>query len=196
MKTKLNQDTQRNNPTFIQCLIGALMFDKQIYKQFNDNAEFILRALATVSTTGISMAVTMKYTIKQTGPGDQFLDLQMMAVAFSTVLVGWMMWAFITKVICQIMGGASEFRNKMRSIGITYVPGPLIILAVIPVLGEFILFFVWLWVLASATRSIQVTEQIHPLKALAISLVGWFLSWILLPVLMLGNYFYSQSPNP
>ena len=102
MKTKLNQDTQRNNPTFIQCLIGALMFDKQIYKQFNDNAEFILRALATVSTTGISMAVTMKYTIKQTGPGDQFLDLQMMAVAFSTVLVGWMMWAFITKVICQI----------------------------------------------------------------------------------------------
>ena len=196
MKTKINQNPHRANPTFLQCLVGALMLDKKIYKQFNDNAEFILRALATVSITGISMATTMKYTIKETGPGNQFFDFQMMAVAFSTVLVGWMMWSFITKVVCQIMGGKNELRDKMRSIGIAYVPGPLIILAMIPVLGEYILFLVWLWILATSTRSIQVTEQIHLLKALAINLVGWFLSWVLLPILMLGNYFYIQSSNP
>ena len=196
MKTKMNQNNHDEIPTFVQCLIGSLMLDKQIYRQFNHNAALILRALATVSMTGLSMAITMKYTVTQNESASQYLDFQMMAVAFSTVLVGWMMWSFITKVICQLMGSKNELRDKMRSIGIAYVPGPLITLAMIPVLGEYILFLVWIWILATSTRSIQVTEQMHPLKALSISLVGWFLSWILLPVLRLGNYFYVQNPGP
>ncbi|GIS64505.1 MAG: hypothetical protein CM1200mP3_07530 [Chloroflexota bacterium] len=105
-------------------LNGSLMLDKQIYRQFNHNAALILRALATVSITGLSMAITMKYTVTQNESASQYLDFQMMAVAFSTVLVGWMMWSFITKVICQLMGSKNELRDKMRSIGIAYVPGP------------------------------------------------------------------------
>ena len=194
MKTKIDQSTQDYDPTFLQSLIGSLLLDKRIYKEFNINPAFILRALFAVSISGISMAVTMKYTTQRIGFRDQFLDFQMMAVAFSTVLVGWMLWSFVTKVICQAMGGTAELRNTMRSIGITYVPGCLLIIGIIPLMGESILFIVWLWILAAATRSIQVTEQIHLLKALSISLVGWFLSWVLLPVIMLGNYFYTQTP--
>ena len=130
--------------------------------------------------------------MKYTTPESELTEYSLMImVAFSTVLVGWMMWSYLAKVICQILGTESEFRDMMRSIGIAYSPGILSIFITIPIAGSYILLIIWIWVLLSVTRSIQSTQNLSFIKSLIPGLVGWFMAWILFPFLMLGNYFIA-----
>tara|TARA_B100001123_G_scaffold406154_1_gene497143 strand:- start:1077 stop:1325 length:249 start_codon:yes stop_codon:yes gene_type:complete len=79
----------------------------------------------------------------------------------------------------------------MRTIGISYGPGIFIIVAAIPLIGQFILFIIWIWILASVTYGIKHTHDIALSKALVPGILGWFLAWIMLPWLMLGSYLYA-----
>ena len=170
----------------INYLIKAAMLDRSVYSIFKQSPEMVMNSLITVSITGLSIAAAMKYTTPESELTEYSL---MIMVAFSTVLVGWMMWSYLAKVICQILGTESEFRDMMRSIGIAYSPGILSIFITIPIAGSYILLIIWIWVLLSVTRSIQSTQNLSFIKSLIPGLVGWFMAWILFPFLMLGNYF-------
>tara|TARA_B100000427_G_C15381847_1_gene539305 strand:+ start:228 stop:749 length:522 start_codon:yes stop_codon:yes gene_type:complete len=172
----------------INYLIKAAMLDRSVYYIFKQSPEMVINSLVTVSITGLSIAAAMKYTTPESELTEYSL---MIMVAFSTVLVGWMMWSYLAKVICQILGTESEFRDMMRSIGIAYSPGILSIFITIPIAGSYILLIIWIWVLLSVTRSIQSTQNLSFIKSLIPGLVGWFMAWILFPFLMLGNYFIA-----
>ena len=172
----------------INYLIKAAILDKSIYSIFKQSPEMVMYSLITVSLTGLSLATAMKYTIDNTGT-ESYL---MMMVAFSTILVGWMMWSFVAKVICQILGTESEFRDMMRSVGIGYSPGILSIFIAVwkvnTIIGLFILLIIWIWVLLSVTRSIQATQEISFVKSLIPGVTGWFMAWVVFIPLMLGQY--------
>lgn len=169
----------------INYLIKAAILEKSIYLIFKKSPEMVMNSLVAVSLTGLSIAGAMKYSIPNSNSQETYL---MMMVAFSTVLAGWMMWSFIAKVICQILGTESEFRDMMRSTGIAYSPGILFIFTSIPIIRNAVLPIVMIWILLSVTRSIQATQEISFKKSLIPGIIGWFMSLILFPALMLGNY--------
>jgi len=175
----------------LQNAVRAALLDSEVYKEFRERAELVLHSVGTVSATGVTLAVALRYTSPSTGGG--FQNLQMVMVAFSTVLVGWMIWSFVAKALCNLWGSEAQFRDTMRATGISYGPGILILLTTIPKVGPVVLFIVWVWILISVTRAIEVTHGVSLLKAAVPGFIGWFLAWILLPVLMLGSFFFSST---
>lgn len=167
----------------------AATFRARVFIMFVKDADLVLQSLGVAVIAAVSLSVTLLYTAPSTG--SDFQNLQMMMVSFTTVLVGWMLWSFISKVICNLWGSEVEFRDSMRTIGISYGPGAFIIVAAIPLIGQFILFIIWIWILASVTYGIKSTHDISLSKALVPGVLGWFLAWIMLPWLMLGSYLYA-----
>ena len=167
----------------------AATFRARVFIMFVKDADLVLQSLGVAGIAAVSLSVTLLYTAPSTG--SDFQNLQMMMVSFTTVLVGWMLWSFISKVICNLWGSEVEFRDSMRTIGISYGPGTFIIVAAIPLIGQFILFIIWIWILASVTYGIKSTHDISLSKALVPGVLGWFLAWIMLPWLMLGSYLYA-----
>ncbi len=175
----------------LQNAVRAALLESEVYEQFRERAELVFHSLGTVSVTGVTLAVALRYTSPNTGSG--FQNLQMVMVAFSTVLVGWMIWSFVAKALCNLWGSEAQFRDTMRATGISYGPGILILLTTIPKIGPVVLFIVWIWILVSVTRAISVTHNVSLLKAAGPGFIGWFLAWIILPVLMLGSFFVSST---
>ena len=88
------------------------------------------------------------------------------------------------------MGGDAEFRDTIRSTGIAYGPGVGLILATIPIVGDYKLLITLVWLLGAVTIGVKTTHNITLLKAFFPSAIGWFMAWILLPWLMIiGPYF-------
>ncbi|MDE0744915.1 MAG: YIP1 family protein [SAR202 cluster bacterium] len=174
----------------IDNLIKAAILNKQIYPEFKSRPELVIQSLGTVAITGFSSAIYLYYKGNAINPESEFARLQMMTVAFSTIFVGMMMWSFINNTLCGLMGGDAEFRDTIRSTGIAYGPGVGLILATIPIVGDYILLITLVWLLVAVTIGVKTTHNITLLKAFFPSAIGWFMAWILLPWLMIiGPYF-------
>ena len=179
----------------LQNIIRSATFDGSIYPEFKEKQELVLQSLATVSLTGIATAIGLKSRAESLNPGSQFAEIQMLIVAFCTIMVGWMMWSFVIKVICNLYGKESELRQAMRTTGIAYSPGILIILATIPEeIGRYILLITTVWILGSVLISIKKSYGISIIKSAIPAIIGWIMAWILLPFLMIiGPYFNTTS---
>ena len=180
----------------LQNIIRSATFDGSIYPEFKEKQELVLQSLATVSLTGIATAIGLKSRAESLNPGNQFAEIQMLIVAFCTIMVGWMMWSFVIKVICNLYGKESELRQAMRTTGIAYSPGILIILATIPEeIGRYILLIATVWILGSVLISIQKSYEISIIKSAIPAIIGWIMAWILLPFLMIIGPYFNTAPS-
>ena len=180
----------------LQNIIRSATFDGSIYPEFKEKQELVLQSLATVSLTGIATAIGLKSRAESLNPGSQFAEIQMLIVAFCTIMVGWMMWSFVIKVICNLYGKESELRQAMRTTGIAYSPGILIILATIPEeIGRYILLIATVWILGSVLISIQKSYEISIIKSAIPAIIGWIMAWILLPFLMIIGPYFNTAPS-
>ena len=177
-------------------IIRAALLNKQIYPEFYKRPELVIQSLGTVTLAAFSSSIYLYYKGTVINPESDFAQFQMMAVSFSTIFVGMMMWSFINNTFCGLMGGVAEFRDTIRSTGIGYGPGVGLIFATIPILGDYILLACLLWLLITVTYGVKVTHNISFRKVILPSAVGWFMSWILLPWLMIiGPYFTNSLIN-
>ena len=174
----------------IENIIKAAVLNSQIYPKFRNHPELVAESLGTVALTAVSSAVYLKYKGSGINPESDFSTLQMMLVAFSTIFVGMMLWSFINNTLCGLLGGEAEFRDTIRSTGIAYGPGMCLVFATIPIVGDYILLGSLLWLFATVTNGVKETHNITLLRAIIPSFIGWFVSWLLLPWLMIiGPYF-------
>ena len=180
----------------LQNIIRSATFDGSIYPEFKEKQELVLQSLATVSLTGIATAIGLRSRAESLNPGSQFAEIQMLIVAFCTIMVGWMMWSFVIKVICNLYGKESELRQAMRTTGIAYSPGILIILATIPEeIGRYILLITTVWILGSVLISIKKSYGISIIKSAIPAIIGWIMAWILLPFLMIIGPYFNTAPS-
>ena len=177
----------------IENIIKAAVLNKHIYPEFRNRPELVIQSLATVAIAAFSSAIYLYYRGNAYNPESDFARLQMLAVAFSTIFVGMMMWSFINNTLCGLLGGDAEFRDTIRSTGIAYGPGVGLIFATIPLVGDYILLASLLWLLATVTNGVKITHNISLAKAIVPSVIGWFMSWILLPWLMIIGPYFTNS---
>ena len=174
-------------------MIENIILNKHIYPEFRNRPELVIQSLGTVAIAAFSSAIYLHYKGTVINPESDFARLQMMAVAFSTIFVGMMMWSFINNTLCGLLGGEAEFRETIRSTGIAYGPGVGLIFATIPLIGDYILLVSLIWLLATVTNGVKVTHNISLAKAIIPSVIGWFMSWILLPWLMIIGPYFTNS---
>ena len=177
----------------IENIIKAAILNKHVYPEFRNRPELVIQSIGTVAITAFSSAIYLHYKGTVINPDSDFARLQMMAVAFSTIFVGMMMWSFINNTLCGLLGGEAEFRDTIRSTGIAYGPGVGLIFATIPVVGDYILLGSLLWLLGTVTYGVKITHNISLVKAIIPSAIGWFMSWILLPWLMIIGPYFTNS---
>ena len=171
---------QNRNPSLVEYGFRAATLDPSIFVVFRSKAELVLHSLGAVAATGLSLAIWVQYSGSNPVPAEGIQSIYPILVSFSTAMVGWMMWAFVAKAICNMMGSEIDFRESMRSIGIAYSPGIFLVFASIPLIGPYLFLIISIWLMATVTRAIGSANNIVFLKALIPGFLGWLMSWILL----------------
>ena len=168
------------NPSLVEYGFRAATLDPSIFIVFRSKAELVLHSLGAVAATGLSLAIWVQYSGNNPIPTEGIQSIYPVLVSFSTVMVGWMMWAFVAKAICNMMGSEIDFRASMRSMGIAYSPGIFLVFASIPLIGSYLFLIISIWLMVTVTRAIGSANNVGFLKALIPGFLGWLMSWILL----------------
>ena len=181
-----NNSPQPRNPSLFEYGFRAATLDPSIFPAFRSKAELVLYSLGSVAATGISLSIWVQYSGSNPVPSGGLQSIYPVLVSFSTVMVGWMMWAFVAKAICNMMGSEIDFRSSMRSIGIAYSPGVFLVFASIPFIGSYLFLIISVWLMATVTRAIASANNVSLVKAIIPGFLGWLMSWILLMGWMLS----------
>lgn len=175
-----NNSQQLRSPSLVEYGFRAATLDSSIFPAFRSKAELVLHSLGSVAATGLSLAIWVQYSGNSPLPTGGLNSIYPVLVSFSTVMVGWMMWAFVAKAICNMMGSEIDFRSSMRSIGIAYSPGVFLVFGSIPLIGSYLFLIISVWLMATVTRAIASANNVSLVKAIIPGFLGWLMSWILL----------------
>jgi hypothetical protein len=82
-----------------------------------------------------------------------------------------------------VFKGTATWGELLRTLGFAQAPGVLMVVAIIPVLGQLARFGIWLWMLGTGIVAIRQALDVDTGKAVMTALVGWLamvlVSWLL-----------------
>ena len=161
----------------------AGLLDRDAYAFMPDDKEPIFDVLCLVCIVAVAFAL---------GVGNQSsidlmpLPLYDYLVTGNTILIGWGLWAAsIWFIEGRLFNRHVTYRKLLRGIGTAYGPGIFMVLVPLPLVGPWICLLVRIWMLATVTIAIREIQKQTLVRALGTSLVGWWLSQVLLPVFIL-----------
>ncbi len=162
----------------------AALLDGRIYREIGEEPVAMFRALGTVIVVAIAFGLGLMNT-----DFEAFEDSPMLVllVASTTMVLGWLLWGTIAYIVgSRALGGQATHRMLLRSLGVAYAPGIVMVLAGTPWVGGPVSLLGPLWLLASGMVAIRETLGQGWLRALLPSLAGWFVAMVVLPVVFLG----------
>jgi hypothetical protein len=107
--------------------------------------------------------------------------------ALVSTLASWAVYAGLTYLIGdKVLGGTATWGELLRTLGFAQAPGVVLVLAVIPFLGEIIRVVVAFWVLATTFVAIRQALDVGNGKALVTAILGWIVMRLLEIVLSFG----------
>ena len=167
----------------LQRVLKAAFMDGRAYEGVADEPQPIIGALAVVGVVAIAFGLGVSGEPLQ---GEEVEPALIVSLAVSTILVGWGLWsATVWFIGTRLFGGSATYRTLLRAIGTAYAPGVLMVLFPVPTSGPWIFLVARLWMVASVTVAIKETQSQSWGKAFSAALLGWWLSQVLLPALML-----------
>ena len=160
--------------------IRAAVLDGSVYRSMTESPEHMLRALGVVLATSIAFGLGVRNTLPVSDESAQWLAVLIPA---STVLLGWVVWTFITYVVgTLLLGGNASSRLLQRGIGLAHAPGVLLMLSGVPAVGIVIFALVHLWMLAAAIVAVREIQGSDWVKAFIPTTVGWIAGELLLRI--------------
>ena len=103
--------------------------------------------------------------------------------------VGWLVWSGVTYLIgAKVFGGTATWGELLRTIGFAQSPGVLLVLAIIPILGWFVRFAVWIWLLVAGIIAIRQALDFSTGKAILTALLGWLCMMVLFVLFALPRF--------
>lgn len=179
----------------IRNIIKASLLDRKTFLYFKTHPESVVQSLAIVALSGVTTGAAIRYRSISIDPDNLTQQMQILTVSFSTVLLGWVLWAFISGTLCKFWGGQGTFRETTRCIGISYSPAIIFLFATFPYIDKFAFLVAMIWILISGTYALASVQGISLVKSAFPSFVGWAMSWLLLPILMLLSYISGPTTN-
>ncbi len=163
--------------------LRAARLDGEIYKAIVDEPQSIIDALFIVIVVAVSFGVGMRdQPIKDLQDSQASLIL----MAFSTILVGWVLWATVIYLVgTWALGGKATHRTLLRATGVAYGPGVLMVLIGVPFVGDGFFAASLVWLLATVTVAVRETQGFTMRRAAMSTVTGWILAHWILRVLIL-----------
>lgn len=167
-------------------LLRAAALDPRAYEGIGEQPEDMFRALGVVMVVGIAFSVGVRAL-----PGIDFGDtppLSAVLVSLSTVMTGWIVYTAVIYVLgTLVFRGKAGFRQILRTLGIAYGPGVVIVLGAIPSAGGFFFFIGLVWILPSALFAVKSVQEFDWIRTFIVTAVGWVVALAILPgYLLLG----------
>jgi len=153
----------------ISRMLRASMLDAHVYEEVESDSSTIVQAVLIVVVVAVARGVA---TLSVTD--------NILGIAFGIIagLLSWAVWAFITYMVgtklLKTGDTESSWGELARVTGFAQSPGILFLIAVVPVVGTWILPVVSLWQLAAMVVGIrQALDYTSTFRAIGVVLVGF-----------------------
>ena len=172
--------------------IRSARLDKTVFQEIGENPASVLYGVGIVILVGIALSFTLTggpiTNLNSPPKFDELVNrLLSMWLTIMTLLVGWMLWSSIAYILAgKFLQGNGGFRSTVRSIGISYSPGFLLILTPMPVIGDPVSIIALLWILIASVVAIHEIHNIDWLGSIMSTVTGWIIALILLPTVVIG----------
>ena len=153
----------------ISRMLRASMLDAHVYEEVESDSSAIVQAVLIVVVVAVARGVA---TLSVTD--------NILGIAFGIIagLLSWAVWAFITYMVgtklLKTGDTESSWGELARVTGFAQSPGILFLIAVVPVVGTWILPVVSLWQLAAMVVGIrQALDYSSTFRAIGVVLIGF-----------------------
>ena len=153
----------------ISRMLRASMLDAHVYEEVESDSSAIVQAVLIVVVVAVARGVA---TLSVTD--------NILGIAFGIIagLLSWVVWAFITYMVgtklLKTGDTESSWGELARVTGFAQSPGILFLIAVVPVVGTWILPVVSLWQLAAMVVGIrQALDYTTTFRAIGVVLIGF-----------------------
>ena len=153
----------------ISRMLRASMLDAHVYEEVESDSSAIVQAVLIVVVVAVARGVA---TLSVTD--------NVLGIAFGILagLLSWAVWAFITYMVgtklLKTGDTESSWGELARVTGFAQSPGLLFLIAVVPVVGTWILPVVSLWQLAAMVVGIrQALDYTSTFRAIGVVLIGF-----------------------
>lgn len=153
----------------ISRMLRASMLDAHVYEEVESDSNAIVQAVLIVVVVAVARGVA---TLSVTD--------NILGIAFGIIagLLSWAVWAFITYMVgtklLKTGDTESSWGEMARVTGFAQSPGILFLIAVVPVVGTWILPVVSLWQLAAMVVGIrQALDYTSTFRAIGVVLIGF-----------------------
>ena len=161
--------------SIIARMIGAARLDVHIFEEVEADTTATRQALSVVALVALATGIASWGTGGLVG----------IVVGIVAAVAGWAIWAWIvyfigTKILPEPETHA-DWGQLARTLGFAQSPGILRVLGVVPVLGEIILFVVFVWMFAAMVIAVrQALDYTSTVRAIGVVLLGFIPYAILL----------------
>jgi len=168
----------------LEQIVRAAILDGRIYRDLGESPEVLFRAMGIVLLAALAFGLGMRNeAVLGYGDDDQILKI---FVAASSVFLGWVLWSFVSFVIGRMMRSTATYRQTLRALGIAFAPGVLLVFFGVPsVIGPIVVTIAKFWLLAAGLIAVSETHNFGPIKAFVPTIIGWYMSQLLLPAFLL-----------
>ncbi len=171
--------------------VRAAALDGRVYSEIGDEPGAMFRSLAVVLVAAVAVGLGQMNSEFAGFEGSQTLVFLVWA---TTVMIGWLLWGTVAYIVgSRVLGGVATHRMLLRSLGLAYAPGVIMLFASTPVVGGAAGSLGPLWILASGMVAVRETLGKGWPRALLPGIAGWFLALVILPIVFLGPAIDSGS---
>ena len=172
--------------SFVQRMIGASKLDVNTYEEVEADTGATGQALAVVVIASVASGVGTAL-----GAGTEAGVPYLIGASIGSTLValvGWLVWAIVTYIVgAKILPEPqtqSNIPELLRTTGFAQAPGIARILSGIPVIGWFVTFAVWIWMLVAFVIAVrQALDYKSTGRAVIVCAIGWVVNFIIVVVI-------------
>ena len=148
---------------------GAAALDVATYEEVENDLNATGQAAIVVCVVALCAAI-----------GGFRLGPMHMVGSMVSELLGWASWAAITFFIgTRFFGGTATWGELLRTLGFAKSPGVLLVLGIIPVLGQVVQLVVWAWMLVAGIVAIRQALDIDTGKAVLVAVCGFAVQFVI-----------------
>jgi hypothetical protein len=166
-------------PTVVGRVGAALRLDLRLYREVSTDVTSIRQAFLIVLLSGLSTGL---------GLGRR-LGGAAISAGIGAAILGWFLWALVILIVARAFGHHRNGRSLLRALGFANAPSLLLVLGIIPVLGNVARIVVVLWLVAATAVAVQAVYDVPRRRAAVIALVG-FVAYLALGVV---SGYYAAS---
>ena len=154
-------DEPMRRRSMLERLIPAMRLDLALYREVCADRLAGGQAFLVVLLSGISNGLALSGPLGNLG----------MTAGVAAALLGWVLWAFVIRVVARIGGHHRDRRSLLRALGFADAPGILLALGGVPRVGSLLRSLIVVWLLATTARAIEAVYDVPRRRATVITLI-------------------------